>query len=81
MTTVSLVAVFGGERIPFLRGDVLVLPIANVTLEALAGYLLGRLLEDGAAVAAHGIEAMEVSVASGPGQDATRRWKADRHGG
>ena len=77
----AVVAVFGGERIPFLRGDVLVLPIANVTLEALAGYLLGRLLEDGAAVAAHGIEAMEVSVASGPGQDATRRWKADRHGG
>ena len=77
----AVVAVFGDERIPFLRGDVLVLPVANITLEELAGYLLGRLLGDGAAIAAHGIEAMEVSVASGPGQDATRRWQAVRDGG
>ena len=59
----------------------LVLPVANITLEELAGYLLGRLLGDGAAIAAHGIEAMEVSVASGPGQDASRRWQAVRDGG
>lgn len=77
----AVTAVFGDERIPFLRSDVLVLPITNVTLEELAGYLLGRLLGDGTAIAAHGIEAMEVSVASGPGQDATRRWTAVRDGG
>ena len=72
----GLVAVFGDERIPFLRGDVKVLPVRNVTLEELAGYLLERLLEDGDAIAAHGIDAIEVSVASGPGQGATRRWQA-----
>lgn len=71
----AVVAVFGDERIPFLRGDVLVLPVTNVTLEELAGYLLGRLLEDAQAVDAHGIDAIEVSVASGPGQDATRCWR------
>lgn len=76
----AVVAVFGEERIPFLRADVLVLPIANVTLEELAGYLLGRLLADEQAVAGHGIDAMEVSVASGPGQDATRRWQATPDG-
>ena len=74
----AVTAVFGGERIPFLRGDVLVLPITNVTLEELAGYLLGRLLADPDAIAGHGIDAIEVSVASGPGQDATRRWRAVR---
>ena len=77
----AVVAVFGTERIPFLRADVLVLPITNITLEELAGYLLGRLLEDPRAIAGHGIDAIEVSVASGPGQDATRRWKAVRDGG
>jgi len=72
----GLVAVFGDERIPFLRGDVKVLPVRNVTLEELAGYLLERLLEDRDAVAAHGIDAIEVSVASGPGQGASRHWQA-----
>lgn len=72
----AVVAVFGDERIPFLRRDVLVLPITNVTLEELAGYLLGRLRDDGQGVAGHGIDAIELSVASGPGQAATRRWQA-----
>src|SRR5690348_3989482 len=34
-----LFAEFNGERIPFLRSDVLVLPIRNVTVEELARYL------------------------------------------
>ncbi|HET8818500.1 MAG TPA: 6-carboxytetrahydropterin synthase [Xanthomonadaceae bacterium] len=76
----AVVAVFGDEHIPFLRSDVLVLPITNVTLEELAGYLLARLLEDAQAIDAHGIDAIEVSVASGPGQDATRCWRRLRDG-
>jgi 6-pyruvoyltetrahydropterin/6-carboxytetrahydropterin synthase len=77
----AVVAVFGDERIPFLRRDVLVLPVANITLEELAGHLLGQLLGDGRDVAGHGIEAIEVSVASGPGQDAVRSWRATRDDG
>ena len=77
----GLVAVFGRERIPFLRADVLVLPVANVTVEELASYLLDRLVGDGGEVAGHGIDAIELEVASGPGQGATMRWDAGRHGG
>ena len=77
----GVVAVFGSERIPFLRADVLVLPITNMTVEELAAYLLGRLVADEHALAGHGIEAIELGVASGPGQGATKRWQAGRHGG
>lgn len=31
---------FNGERIPFLRGDVLLLPIENATLEEFSAYFL-----------------------------------------
>ena len=77
----AVVAVFGSERIPFLRADVLVLPIANVTVEELAAYLLARLSTDARTLAGHGIHAIEMEVASGPGQGATMRWDAAGHGG
>src|SRR3546814_2597676 len=42
----QLVAVFGEERIPFLKRDVLVLPIANTTVEEFADWFLQRLTAD-----------------------------------
>ena len=64
---------FNGERIPFLRGDVLLLPIENATLEEFAAYFLDRLMDDVDTLRAHRIEAMDVRVFSGPGQSAGRR--------
>ncbi|MGE4367225.1 6-pyruvoyl trahydropterin synthase family protein [Thermomonas sp.] len=64
---------FDGQRIPFLRADVLLLPIENATLEEFAGWFLQRLCEDRAALRAHAIDAIEVRVLSGPGQSAGRR--------
>ena len=66
-------AVFDGVRIPFLRADVLLLPIENATLEEFAAWFLDRLGEDGEALRAHRIDAIEVRVFSGPGQSAGRR--------
>ncbi|WP_240126472.1 6-pyruvoyl trahydropterin synthase family protein [Thermomonas alba] len=66
---------FGGQRIPFLRGDVLLLPIENATLEEFAGWFLQRLAEDRDALRAHAIVAIEVRVLSGPGQSAGRRMR------
>lgn len=68
-------AVFGDERIPFLAADVKVLPLANISVEELARWFLGRLLEDRAQVDAFGIEWLEVDVASGPGQGAAMSWR------
>lgn len=66
-------ALFDGTRIPFLRSDVLLLPIENATLEEFAAYFLARLSEDREALRAHAIAAIEVRVCSGPGQSAGRR--------
>lgn len=66
-------ALFDGQRIPFLRSDVLLLPIENATLEEFAAWFLQRLGEDREALRAHAITAMEVRVFSGPGQSAGRR--------
>ena len=68
-------AVFGDERIPFLAADVKVLPLANISVEELARWFLGRLLEDRAQVDAFGIDWLEVDVASGPGQGAAMAWR------
>lgn len=70
-------AVFGEERIPFLAADVQVLPLANISVEELARYFLGRLLEDRAQVDAFRIDLLDVEVASGPGQGATMSWRRD----
>jgi 6-pyruvoyltetrahydropterin/6-carboxytetrahydropterin synthase len=67
-------AVFGDERIPFLAADVKVLPLANISVEELASWFLGRLLEDRAQVDAFRIDVLDVEVASGPGQGATVSW-------
>lgn len=68
---------FNGQRIPFLRGDVLLLPIENATLEEFAYWFLQRLCEDRDALRAHAIAAIEVRVFSGPGQSAGRRMELD----
>ena len=67
---------FGDERIPFLAADVLVLPIANITLEELARWFLGRLLEGRGQFAEWGVEWLELSVEAGPGQRASMDWHA-----
>lgn len=70
-------AVFNGQRIPFLRGDVKLLPIENATLEEFAQLFLLWLGEDRDALRAHAIDAIEVRVLSGPGQSAGRRMRFD----
>ncbi len=61
-----LVACFNGERIPFLKRDVLLLPVANITVEALAAWILAELQED-TRISALGLGSLAVRVSSGPG--------------
>jgi 6-pyruvoyltetrahydropterin/6-carboxytetrahydropterin synthase len=70
-----LYAEFAGERIPFLRKDVLVLPIRNVTVEELARHLCARLVDEGALTDAAPIHALTVKVSSGPGQWGAATWR------
>ena len=70
----QLHAIFGDERIPFLASDVKVLPLANITIEELARWFLGRMLESRERFPEWGVEWLEVSVDAGPGQRASMAW-------
>ena len=61
------VAHFNDERIPFLARDVLTLPVANITVEALAEWFGRELLRD-AKIAALKMHRLTIKVSSGPGQ-------------
>lgn len=69
-----LYALFNGERIPFLRKDVLLLPIENATVEEFAYLFLQQLMHDEAELARLEIEGLQVKVFSGPGQCGSARW-------
>ena len=67
--------VFNGERIPFLQRDLTLLPIRNITVEELAQYLLGKLLER-EDIKALDIDNMLLRCASGEGQWASAKWSS-----
>ncbi|XXF76969.1 6-carboxytetrahydropterin synthase [Myxococcaceae bacterium GXIMD 01537] len=67
-TETHVLAFFAGEQLTFLRRDVKVLPVRNVTLEELAGYLLEDITHDWTGDAAAGVRRLIVKVFSGPGQ-------------
>lgn len=67
-------ALFAGERIPFLRRDVTVLPAHNITLEELARLFGEGLCGDTARLERDQIVSVVVKCASGPGQQASWRW-------
>lgn len=66
-------AIFNGERMPFLTRDVTVLPLANVTVEELSHYFLGRLLEH-PQLQDRGITELSVKISSSPGQCGVATW-------
>jgi 6-pyruvoyltetrahydropterin/6-carboxytetrahydropterin synthase len=63
------------DRIPFLRKDVLILPVANVTVEELARLMLARVVESIRPDDLEVITEIVIKVFSGPGQSASARWR------
>ncbi|HVZ31391.1 MAG TPA: 6-carboxytetrahydropterin synthase [Polyangiaceae bacterium] len=67
---------FAKEEFAFLRADVIVLPVANVTLEELAPLFLQKLVAFRAAANHEMIRGFTVRIFSGPGQSASASWDA-----
>lgn len=61
---------------PLLRTDTILLPLRNITIEELASYLLGCVLEHNDTLEKYSIRMIEVQVASGPDQWASCEWLA-----
>jgi 6-pyruvoyltetrahydropterin/6-carboxytetrahydropterin synthase len=70
-TEAQVVAHFGDERLVFLKRDVKLLPIRNVTLEELAVYVLDEITRGWAEDASAGVQRITLKVFSGPGQCAS----------
>lgn len=68
-----VIAVFNGERIPFLPRDVKTLPITNTTVEEFSHYFLDR-LRSHPELSDRGIVALTVRVSSSPGQYGSASW-------
>ncbi len=65
---------FNDEEMLFLKGDTLILPIRNATVEEFSRYLLDKLI----AMSPPGeLKEAELFVASGPGQKAGASWCSD----
>lgn len=69
-----LVARFNNEDLPFLKRDVLVLPVRNIAVEELAPWVL-KALTSNPAVAALALTDMQIRVSSGAGQWAGASWQ------
>jgi 6-pyruvoyltetrahydropterin/6-carboxytetrahydropterin synthase len=64
------IAHFNQQKIPFLKEDVIILPLSNITIEELAYWFLQQLLQDEAALKQDGICGLRLNVYNGPGQSA-----------
>lgn len=65
---------FNNEKIPFLKRDVLVLPIENATVEDFSYLILNKLISDQEEINNFQIKDITVKVFSGPGQCGSSSW-------
>ncbi|WP_367608014.1 6-pyruvoyl tetrahydropterin synthase family protein [Legionella sp. W05-934-2] len=66
---------FNQKKIPFLKEDVTLLPLTNITVEELSRWFIDKLIEDKDELIRHRVEKMKVKVFSAPGQSACHRWR------
>ncbi|PWY56678.1 6-pyruvoyl tetrahydrobiopterin synthase [Legionella qingyii] len=65
---------FNHKKIPFLKEDVTLLPVTNITVEELSRWFVQELIKDKAELDRHRIEHVVVKVFSAPGQSANHQW-------
>jgi len=74
-TNNQLVAGFNEELIPFLKTDVKLLPLRNITVEELSRWFVEELSRDQQQLQEFKIHAFTVTVSSGPSQSAATSWE------
>jgi 6-pyruvoyltetrahydropterin/6-carboxytetrahydropterin synthase len=70
-------AYFHEDKIPFLKKDVLFLPLRNISVEELARWFVNRLASDKKAIEDYGVLGFSVQVFSGPGQSGSASWRLE----
>ncbi|MBA2652311.1 MAG: 6-carboxytetrahydropterin synthase [Tatlockia sp.] len=66
---------FNHKKIPFLKEDVTIMPLINITVEELSRWFVEELIKDESELKRHHIEKIVVKVFSAPGQSASHEWQ------
>lgn len=66
---------FNQEIIPFLKHDVVLLSLTNVTVEDLSQWFVEQLLLDQEGMTKHNIQKILIKVFSAPGQSGSAKWE------
>ena len=66
---------FNHKTMPFLKEDVKLMPVSNITIEELSRWFVMRLTDDEAELDRLEIEKIEIKVFSAPGQSAGFSWQ------
>lgn len=69
------VAHFNQQALSFPKEDVVILELANTTIEELSHWFLQQLLLDEPQIRSHGISSVELRVYNGPGQSGGALWQ------
>jgi 6-pyruvoyltetrahydropterin/6-carboxytetrahydropterin synthase len=70
---------FNSEILLFLKSDVLILPIANTTVEDLSNWFLEQLTHDQEDLQKNAIQAITIKVSSNPGRSGSASWTNEAH--
>ena len=70
---------FNHKKIPFLKEDITLLPLTNITVEELSRWFVEELIKDEEELVRHRIEHITVKVFSAPGQSANHTWTKPVH--
>lgn len=66
---------YNNKKLPFLKEDVVLVPVTNITIEELSHWFLGNLLENQQEFAKHRIHRITINVYNGPGQSGGAVWE------
>lgn len=65
---------FNHKKMPFLKEDVTLMPLTNITVEELSRWFINELIKAEDELISHRIEKLVVKVFSAPGQSASHEW-------
>lgn len=69
------IAQFNQQQLYFIKDDVIILPLTNITIEELARWFLANLTEASEKLSEHAIQEMTVKVYNGPQQSSGASWQ------
>jgi 6-pyruvoyltetrahydropterin/6-carboxytetrahydropterin synthase len=69
---------FNNKKIPFLKEDVTLMPLCNITVEELSRWFVNELIKDKKELHNHRLQRIVIKVFSAPGQSASHIWELEQ---